>query len=224
MYPPALARLLRFCMVLAAVPPAWPAEPLITLTAEEKREGFVLLFNGKDLSGWDGEPGLWSVKDAAIVGSSDHHTVRHNTFLIYKDEFADFILRADIKLRNHNSGIQFRSVRKPDWVVTGYQADASEVDEAKSAWGNLYDEQGRGRNLMKTPDEGWLKVKSEVHHGDWNHCEIVADGHHVVLRLNGVETIDQQVEKTGAGVIAIQLHMGQPMEVQVRNLRLKVLR
>jgi len=77
---------------------------------------------------------------------------------------------------------------------------------------------------MKTPDEGWLKVKSEVHHGDWNHYEIVADGHHVVLRLDGVETIDQQVEKTGAGVIAIQLHMGQPMEVQVRNLRLKVLR
>jgi hypothetical protein len=150
--------------------------------------------------------------------------VQHNTFLIYKDEYADFTLRADIKLRNHNSGIQFRSQRKPDWVVTGYQADASEVDEEKSAWGNFYDEQGKGRNLMKTQNEGWLKVKSQVHHGDWNHYEIIANGHHLILRLNGVETINQEVEKTAAGVIAIQMHMGQPMDVQVRNIKLKVQR
>ena len=214
----------RFSLALAAVALAWPAEAPNALTAGEKRESFTLLFNGKDLSGWDGEPGLWSVKDGAIVGSSDNHPVKHNTFLIYKGEFADFILRADIKLRNHNSGIQFRSQRKHDWVVTGYQADASEVGEEKSAWGNFYDEQGKGRNLMRTPDEGWLKVKSQVRHGDWNRYEIVANGHRLILRLNGVETIDQEVEKTGAGVIAIQMHMGQPMEVQVRNIKLKVLR
>jgi hypothetical protein len=216
--------LLRFVLALVAVALAWPAELPNTLTAAEKREGFILLFNGKDLSGWDGDPQLWSVKDGAIVGSSDHHPVKHNTFLIYRDEFANFILQADIKLRNHNSGIQFRSQRKPDWVVTGYQADASEVGEEKSAWGNLYDEQGKGRNLMRTPDEGWLKVKSQVHHDDWNHYEIVANGHHLILRLNGVETINQEVEKTEAGVIAIQMHMGEPMEVQVRNIKLKVLR
>ena len=215
---------LRFVLALFAVPLAWPAELPNTLTAAEKREGFTLLFNGKDLSGWDGDPQLWSVKDGAIVGSSDNHPVKQNTFLIYKDEFADFTLRADIKLRNHNSGIQFRSQRKPDWVVTGYQADASEVGEEKSAWGNFYDEQGKSRNLMRTPDEGWLKVKSRVHHGDWNHYEIIANGHHLILRLNGVETINQEVEKTDAGVIAIQMHMGEPMEVQVRNIKLKVVR
>ena len=224
MYTNLSRHLSRFSLALAAVALGWPAELPNTLTAGEKREGFTLLFNGKDLSGWDGEPELWSVKDGAIVGSSDKHPVKHNTFLIYKDEFADFILRADIKLRNHNSGIQFRSQRRDDWVVTGYQADASEVGEEKSAWGNFYDEQGQGRNLMRTPDEGWLKVKSQVHHRDWNHYEVVADGHHLILRLNGVETIDQEVEKTGAGVIAIQMHMGQPMEVQVRNIKLKVLR
>lgn len=216
--------LLRFGLALVAVAVAWPAELPNTLTAEEKREGFMLLFNGKDLSGWDGDPLLWSVKDGAIVGNSDTHPVQHNTFLIYKDEYADFTLRADIKLRNHNSGIQFRSQRKPDWVVTGYQADASEVGEEHSAWGNFYDEQGKGRNLMRTPDEGWLKVKSLVHHGDWNHYEIVANGHRLILRLNGVETINQEVEKTDAGVIAIQMHMGEPMEVQVRNIKLKVVR
>jgi hypothetical protein len=224
MHPKMSKHLMPLVLALLTAPLAWPAELPNTLTAEEKRDGFTLLFNGKDLSGWDGDPLLWSVKDGAIVGSSDINPVKHNTFLIYKDEFADFTLRADIKLRNHNSGIQFRSQRKPDWVVTGYQADASEVDEEKSAWGNFYDEQGKGRNLMKTPNEGWMKVKSQVHHGDWNHYEIIANGHHLILRLNGVETINQEVEKTAAGVIAIQMHMGQPMEVQVRNIKLKVQR
>ena len=133
-------------------------------------------------------------------------------------------LRADIKLRNHNSGIQFRSRRQPDWVVTGLQADASEVGPEKSAWGNLYDEKGKGRTLMRTPDEGWLKSKSVTRHGDWNTYEIIAEGRRVILRLNGVETINQEVDTTAPGVVAIQLHMGEPMEVQVRNVRLKVLK
>ena len=77
---------------------------------------------------------------------------------------------------------------------------------------------------MKAPDEGWQKVKSSVRHGDWNQYEVIADGHHLILRLNGLESINQKVEKTAAGVIAIQLHMGPPMEVQVRNIRLKSLK
>src|ERR1017187_4894445 len=113
---------LRFVLALFAVPLAWPAELPNTLTAEEKREGFMLLFNGKDLSGWDGDPLLWSVKDGAIVGNSDTHPVQHNTFLIYKDEYADFTLRADIKLRNHNSGIQFRSQMSARSVKSAYSS------------------------------------------------------------------------------------------------------
>lgn len=214
----------RLTLAVCAVSLARPADMPNALTAKEKKEGFVLLFNGKDLSGWDGAPGLWSVKAGAIIGSSEGHPLNHNTFLIYHDYYADFDLRFDIKLRNHNSGMQFRSQREPDWVVTGYQADASEVDDQKSAWGNFYEEQGQGRLLMKAPDEGWQKVKSSVRHGDWNQYEVIADGHHLILRLNGLESINQKVEKTAAGVIAIQLHMGPPMEVQVRNIRLKSLK
>jgi hypothetical protein len=211
-------------LALAIVSLAGAASLPNTLSEAEKRDGYILLFDGKDLAGWDGDPQLWSVRDGAITGSTDGHPIQHNTFLIYKDVYADFILQADIKLRNHNSGIQFRSERKPEWVVTGYQADASEVGPEKSAWGNFYDEKGRARSLMRTPDEGWLKAKSIVHHGDWNHYEIEAVGHHLVLRLNGVETINQEVEKTAPGVIAIQLHLGEPMQVQVRSVKLKVLK
>ena len=67
------------------------------------------LFNGKNLDGWDGDPRLWSVKDGIIVGSTEGVPLEHNEFLISKKKYSNFILRADMKLRNHNSGIQFRS-------------------------------------------------------------------------------------------------------------------
>jgi hypothetical protein len=77
------------------------AEPVNQLTPQEKKDGYVLLFNGKNLDGWQGNPALWSVGDGAITGTTDSHPIQENTFLIYRDRFADFILRFDIKLRNH---------------------------------------------------------------------------------------------------------------------------
>jgi hypothetical protein len=119
--------------------------------------------------------------------------------------------------------MQFRSARRQGWGVAGYQADASE-DGDNSAWGNLFDERGKGRQLMQPTDEGWQRAKNVVRHGDWNQYEIVAHGQHVALRLNGIKTISKDVDRTGSGVIAIQIHRGPPMEVQVRSIRLKVLR
>lgn len=201
------------------------AEEINKLTPQEKKEGFTLLFNGKNLDGWEGDPVRWSVQNGVIVGSSDDHPFKVNTFLIHKGTFKNFILRADIKLRNHNSGIQFRSEQLPGegWMVRGYQADASEVDDAKSAWGNLYEERLRGRNAMKTPDQGWVIAKPLVHHGDWNTYEILADGDHIRLTFNGVATIDTHDSAASSGIIALQLHAGPEMRVEFRNLRIKIL-
>ncbi|HMF75235.1 MAG TPA: DUF1080 domain-containing protein [Bryobacteraceae bacterium] len=195
------------------------------LTPREKKEGFVLLFNGKDLDGWQGDPVRWHVQDGVIVGSSDSHPFKVNTFLIHDGTFSNFILKGDIKLRNHNSGVQFRSEQLPGegWMVRGYQADASEVGEEKSAWGNLYEERLRGRNAMKSPDEGWRTGKSLVHHGDWNSYEIRADGDHIRLTFNGVVTIDTHDKASSKGIIALQLHAGPEMRVEFRNLKLKKL-
>jgi Domain of Unknown Function (DUF1080) len=195
------------------------------LTPEEKKDGYTLLFNGKNLDGWEGDPVRWSVQDGAIVGSSDGHPFKVNTFLIHTGTFANFILKADIKLRNHNSGIQFRSEQLPGegWMVRGYQADASEVGEEKSAWGNFYEERLRGRNVMKTPDAGWRIAKPLVHHGDWNTYEILADGDHIRLTFNGVVTIDMHDRAASTGIIALQLHAGPEMRVEFRNLKLKTL-
>jgi hypothetical protein len=196
------------------------------LTPHEKKDGYALLFNGQNLDGWDGDRSLWSVQDGAIVGSSDGRPFKVNTFLIYKKRnFSDFILKASIKLRNHNSGIQFRSEQLPGpgWMVRGLQADASDAGD-KSAWGNYYEERGRSRTMMKTPDEGWLKAKSVLRKQDWNTYEILADGEHIRLTFNGVVTVDTQEKQSRDGIIALQLHAGEPMRVEFRDLKIKALR
>jgi hypothetical protein len=214
------SRIVLFGMLIPTVSGA-AAEPN-QLTRQEKRERFELLFNGKSLAGWEGMPEVWSVKNGAIVGSTGTRKIEQNTFLIYRKPQENFILRAEVRLRNGNSGIQFRSreLPGPGWVVSGYQADLSEAGE-RSAWGNFYEERGRSRTMMKTPDEGWLKAEPVVRQNDWNSYEIFADGPRIRLTLNGVVTIDTTESKWLAGIIALQLHSGEPMQVEFRSIRLK---
>jgi len=180
------------------------------------QEGFVPLFNGRNLDGWDGDPRLWSVRDGMIVGHTEGVALSDNSFLISRESYGNFILRVEMKLRNHNSGIQFRSERLPNWVVRGYQADAAE----DNYWGNIYDEKGRG-----TLVDGWKgKGEKAVRLKDWNDYEILCDGDHIRLTLNGTVTADVHDSARLEGILAFQLHRGPPMEVYFRNVRIKVLK
>ncbi len=217
----------RLCLLAAGL--LWALSCLCaqshnTLTEREQREGYQLLFNGQDLTGWKGHPKLWRVENGAIVGSTDGHPLKANTFLVYEREYADFHLIADVRLRNGNSGIQFRSQlhRGEGWVVTGYQADFSDAGE-RSAWGNLYEEQGRGRGLMSDPNEGWLVAQPHVRPQGWNRIEVRCLGSRMELWLNGVKTLSIVDTKAPQGVIALQLHQGDPMQAEFRNLKIKPL-
>jgi hypothetical protein len=185
----------------------------VALFAED---GFRPLFNGKDLTGWDGNPKLWSVRDGMIVGSTEGNPLKHNEFLISKESFGNFILRADAKLRNHKSGIQFRSAASPEWIVSGYQADMAE----DNYWGCIYEERGK-RGLLVN---GWEKAKPIVKLKDWNSYEIRAEGDHIQLKLNGVETADLHDTASLNGILALQLHAGPPMEAYFKNIRIQVLK
>ena len=180
-------------------------------------DGFVPLFNGKNLDGWDGDPRLWSVRDGMIVGSTEGVSLEHNEFLISKKTYANFILRADMKLRNHNSGIQFRSQAFPEWVVGGYQADAAE----DNYWGCIYEEKGKRGILVNSYKEKGSKV---VRLKDWNTYEILCDGDHIQVKLNGLVTADIHDSASLSGVIAFQLHKGPPMQAYFRNVEIKVLK
>ncbi|HUJ23830.1 MAG TPA: DUF1080 domain-containing protein [Bryobacteraceae bacterium] len=188
----------------------------LSLTVLAQEAGFRPLFNGKNLDGWDGDPRLWSVRDGMIVGSTEGVKLGHNEFLITKQSFGNFVLRAECKLRNHNSGIQFRSEALPEWVVRGYQADMGE----NNYWGNIYEEKGT-RNTMV---DGWPKAQSIVHLQDWNDYEISCDGDHIQLKLNGVETADLHDSVRLTGIIALQLHAGPAMEAYFRHIRIKELK
>ena len=119
--------------------------------------GFVALFNGKDLDGWDGEPGVWSVQDGAIVGISTPDHRAGNTFLVNRNVTArDFDLKLEIKVeQGGGSGIQYRSSTgippgrtagkgepplDPRWVMIGPQADfwLATNDSNKQYSGQLY--------------------------------------------------------------------------------------
>src|SRR5207244_2079927 len=157
------------------------------------------LFNGKDLSGWEGDPRVWSVEDGAIVGKTKDVPLKDNTFLIWKNgKVADFKLTAEYKLEGGNSGIQYRSkVIKPEtWVVGGYQAD---MDGDNKYTGILYEEKGRGivtprgekvtidpDGTKKTENIGDADTLAKAIHSDgWNTYVFEDHGGHLTHYING---------------------------------------
>lgn len=189
------------------------------LTKQEKKEGFKPLFNGKNLKGWDGDPRLWKVEpNGILVGSTDGVKIDGNTFLITEREYSNFELRLQIKLRNHNSGVQFRSEKvMPGWVVKGLQADAAE----KNWWGSIYDEKGKRGVIVN----GWKgKAETIVKDKDWNDMIISCQGDQIRITINGMVTAELKDSTKLSGIIALQLHRGPDMRAEFRDIRIKELK
>jgi hypothetical protein len=184
------------------------------ISKEDKAAGFTPLFNGKDLSEWDGDPNLWKVEGGVIIGSTDGVEIKQNTFLIHKKPVSNFHLKVQVKLRNGNSGIQFRSTAMPGYVVHGLQADMA----AGNWWGSIYDEKGTRGVIVN----GWKgKAETVVKAGDWNDFEVKADGENIEISVNGLQTATLKDSFKLEGVLALQLHRGPGMQVEFRNLRIK---
>jgi Domain of Unknown Function (DUF1080) len=103
------------CCLLTSIL-TWPA-----LAAD----GLTSIFNGRDLTGWDGKPGWWRVEDGAITAEStaEKPCTTHNYLIWRGGEPADFELRFEYRITGGNSGVQIRSREVPDWDMRGYQAD-----------------------------------------------------------------------------------------------------
>ena len=175
-------------------------------------DGSLVVFNGKDLTGWEGDPKIWSVKDGAIVGK--HGGLEHNDFLKSKFTAGDFRLTLQVKLLDNksNSGVQFRSERFGEHEMKGYQADIG-----AGWWGKLYEESARGM-LVNDGGEKFVKV------GDWNTYEIVAVGNHILMALNGQKVVDFKDPAGNAkGLFALQVHADtNPVEVHFKDLKLEL--
>ncbi|MBI4580628.1 MAG: DUF1080 domain-containing protein, partial [Planctomycetes bacterium] len=211
--------------------------------AADDAEGFVSIFDGRTLAGWEGDPEHWTVEDGAITGKATlARPMKTNNFIVWRQgDLDDFELRVEYRIDGGNSGIQYRSFEKPaewpKWVVGGYQAD---VDATDKYTGILYGERYRG--ILSQRGEKTVigddhkpevvgrvgdgdELKAAFRPGDWNHYRIVAHGYHFIHEINGrvmCEVTDEdQAERRRGGILALQLHAGADMKVQFRNLRLK---
>lgn len=204
--------------------------------------GFVSLFNGRDLAGWEGDPRLWSVREGAITGQTTPEVrINENNFLIWKDEVEDFELRLKFKLEGGNSGIYYRSRKRPEGPkggepLVGTQADVSAdgrwtgvimeytLREVLAERGQkvVIDEKGVKR-LVGTLGDPQLLL-SVVKTNDWNDYTLVARGGRVALSINGVpmsELDDRDPKRLARGWLALQVHTGPPMRVQFKDIFLK---
>ena len=203
------------------------------------------IFDGKTLNGWDGNPAFWSVQDGAITGrTTKENPAKGNTFLVWRDgEVDDFELTCEYKIIGHNSGIQYRSMEKPEWgkwVIGGPQADFEAGDTYS---GILYEERGRGILALRGQetsigDDGKPKIvrqfadskelQAKIKKEDWNSYRIVAKGHEYTQYINGectVRVTDNDAKHfRRSGLLALQLHAGPPMTVQFKNILLKRLK
>jgi hypothetical protein len=216
-----------------------PAEP----------EGMQCIFNGTDLTGWDGDPRLWSVRDGAIRGeTTEQNPAQGNTFLIWTGGGTkDFELRLSFRCSTtNNSGIQYRSKHIQDdrvrnqWVVRGYQHEIRNEQTLPNVAGFIYDEGGkRGRICLAGEravwgEDGKKQVKDTLIAAeafkqlfkldDWNDVVIIARGNHIQHYLNGVLILDFTDDPQLAlldGILALQLHAGKPMWAEFKNLRIR---
>ena len=182
-------------------------EPAITEVA-----GFRPLFNGKDLTNWEGDASLWSAKDGMLVGKTSG--LKHNDFLAQTETFGSFVLKLRFQLvgGEGNSGVQFRSVRVPGHEMSGYQADIGQ-----NFWGCLYDESRRNKVLVPASEASLKALRKD----GWNQYVIDAKGPDVKLSLNGVGSVSYHEADAGIardGRIAVQIHAGGPMEVRFKDV------
>jgi type 1 glutamine amidotransferase len=205
-------------------------------------DAFVSLFNGKDLAGWEGDTTHWSVVDGAILGQTfAEPRLKENNFLIWKDEVEDFELRCRFKLEGGNSGIYYRSKKRPPnktggEALVGPQADFS----ADGKWTGVIMEYTlreilapRGQKV--TIDEAGKKTQAgtvgdaqklldAIKIGEWNEYHIVAKGGKVTLAINGVpmcELDDRDPKRPVRGWLALQVHVGPPMKVWFKDIAIK---
>ena len=213
---------------------------------EGDEPGFQAIFDGRTLNGWEGDPKYWRAENGSLVGEITPETIiKSNTFIIWTGgKPKDFELKLDYRITSGgNSGINYRSTRVPDAVtpanqfaMRGYQFD---LDGAKRYVGNNYEEKGRlfvgvrGQvtRIVGTRPPVVLSTFGEAGElaatatDDWNAVHLVIRGNTLMHFLNGrlmsVTIDDDAANRPVDGLLGVQVHVGPPMKVEYRNIRLK---
>ena len=185
------------------------------------QEQLGALFDGKTFTGWEGELKWFRIQDGAIVAGKLSENIPNNFFLATTKKYYNFELCLKVKTSapGVNGGIQLRSQRAENhYEVKGFQADLGQV-----YWGGLYDEARRNRFLV-APDEDLQKT---IKHDVWNDFKIRCFNDRIQIYLNGYKTVDyieaDPAIAKQAGIIAVQIHGGQPAEAWYKDITIKEL-
>jgi arylsulfatase A-like enzyme len=219
----------------ASTPPHPEASAAVTV--RPGADGFVRLFNGKNLSGWTGDKKYWSVKDGALTGVTDG-SLKKNRFITWNGStIRNFELHVKVKFSNRaNSGIQYRSKMMPEIdldVAGGYQCDIMARPENMN--GMTYEERGRrilgyaGQKVVVDPSgQPWVIGEMEVKKFEpnvWHDYRVRVRGNHHQHWIDGHKTSDlvDLDEKSRAleGIFGFQVHVGPAMQIQFKDIRMK---
>lgn len=204
-------------------------------------DGFISMFNGKDLTGWKGgDRSFWSAQDGTLVGeSTEKHPCPKTQYLWWTEKKpTDFTFTCKFKMcgAGGNSGVQFRSDVTPDGEMVGYQGDM----ELGPSWtGCLY--HTRRHIIVKRGEKGLIaedgtkkleqfadgkKLLDLVKWDKWNTYEIIVKGTDITLKINGqlMMKVDDRDKKFPIkdGFIGIQLHQGPFMRVEYKDIKIKI--
>jgi hypothetical protein len=205
-----------------------PEEMLINTDPEPVlTEGFTLLFNGKDLSGWTPKGGhcTYEVAEDAIKGTCVKGS--SSTYLSTdKADYTDFIFTCDMKWEvDGNSGIMFRAKLKPgkkEESVFGPQCEMEGFSKDRGWSGGIYGQSCGGWFYPL-----WLEAHSEVRKclkkEDWNRVTIKAQGDTIKTWINGIPAAHWKTTEYMEGFFGLQVHQGLEGTILWRNIKVKEL-
>lgn len=208
-----------------------------TVTIQPRKDGFVNLFNGKNLKGWSGDEAYWSVEDGALTGITDG-SLKMNRFITWTGATVrNFDLRVKVKVtKGGNSGLQYRGISRPDLgldIVTGYQCDV--VANTPEYNGMLYEERGRRilshtgeKVIVDTDGNPWIIDKLPVKAfapDEWHDYRVLVEGNHHRHWIDDHPTADlidlDEKGRSLEGVLAVQVHVGPAMKIQYKDFMIK---
>lgn len=191
-----------------------PVKKAAIMATIPQKEKWVSLFDGKTLKGWHTIPGgEWKMAKGIVVGISLKSDERHG-LLVTDKSYKNFKIRLKYKAITGNSGLYFRADEVGGTVgVSGFQA---EIDPEKDA-GGLYETNGREWVIQPKPED----VKKWYKPNQWNEMMVMAQGKNITVHVNGQKTADLTNDPGRTeGHIALQLHGGQDMHVQFKDVEI----
>ena len=206
------------------------------LHAADAEKGFVSIFNGKDLTGWEGMKDAWTVKDGAITPKVS----QTNNWVIWRGaQPEDFELRLSFRFHTGNSGVQVRSIEFEPFQVRGYQVEVAPQAKMGLWHHSKAPEKYRSKlalageettfaadgtkTIKKVADPD--KTKAAYKEDGWNDLVVIAKGPVVIQKINGVvfsQVTDLDTKyATSKGFIAFQDH-GKGTRVEFKDVRIRI--